>query len=150
MALVNSKQHILKPAQIIEIAAHETKEKVSVREAKVLLLKEFSLPGSWKCQEGNTIFVVHTSKKPRYGVFRAINADIAQNYLENSKEFAKAAYEVGYDVLITQFTDPSILHIFKAISLKPVNEKMAYVAQKLEHGAGYQVTLLLGPMRGAK
>jgi hypothetical protein len=150
MALVNSKQHILKPAQIIEIAAEETKEKASLKEVKTLLLKEFSLPGSWKCQEGNTIFIVHTSKKPRYGVFRAINADTAQNYLENSKEFAKAAYEVGYDVLITQFTDPAILQIFKAISRNPVQDKMGYVAQKLEHDAGYQVTLMLGPQRGAK
>ena len=144
--MVDSKQQKLKPAQIIDIAAKTTKSKHSSVQIKRILVEEFSLPGSWKMQQGNTIFVVHTGTKPRQGYFRAINADTARNYVENSKEFVSAAYDVGYDILVTYFTDPTILNIFKAIAAtKPAH--MGYKAVRTKDG-GYQVTLILGPLRG--
>jgi hypothetical protein len=82
---------------------------------------------------------------PGYGWFRALNADTAKNFLENSRVFADSAYKVGFDVVVTNFTDPTILNIFKMISKNPVRDGMGYAVQKAQNG--YRVTLVLGPKR---
>ena len=69
--------------------------------------------------------------------------------MQNSRVFADAAYKVGFDVLVTQFNDTSLLGLFKMISRNPVREGMGYAAQKLKDG-GMQVTLVLGPSREGK
>ena len=149
MEMVDSKQQKLNSQQVIEIAAVNTKVGRPIKQVKEMLTIEWSMPNTWKMQEGNTIFVVHKSKEPGYGFFRALNADTARNFLENSRVFCQAAYKVGFDVVVTQFTDPTILNIFKMISRNPVQEGMGYAAQKTEDG-GFQVTLVLGPIRGGK
>lgn len=149
MEMVDSKQQKLNSQQVIEIAATNTKVGRPMKEVKEMLTIEWSMPNTWKMQEGNTIFVVHKTKEPGYGFFRALNADTARNFLENSRVFCQAAYKVGFDVVVTQFTDPTILNIFKMISRNPVQEGMGYAAQKTEDG-GFQVTLVLGPVRGGK
>ena len=149
MEMVDSKQQKLNSQQVIEIAAMNTKVGRPIKQVKEMLTVEWSMPNTWKMQEGNTIFVVHKSKEPGYGFFRALNADTARNFLENSRVFCQAAYKVGFDVVVTQFTDPTILNIFKMISRNPVQEGMGYAAQKTTDG-GFQVTLVLGPIRGGK
>jgi hypothetical protein len=83
-----------------------------------------------------------------FGTFRALNADTAANYLESSFQFVTDAYNAGYDGLITDFYDQSILNIFRAISKNPPNPEMGYSAAKLPDG-GFRVTLQLGPLRKA-
>jgi len=146
--MVDSNKKMLDPMEIIKIAAKNTKTDRSYDEVVNMLKVELTLKDVWKTREGNTLFIVHKSNEhPRYGYFRALNADTARNYLENSKDFADIAYDEGFDVLVTQFDDPSILHIFKMISKNPIREKMGFKAQKTK-GGGYQVTLVLGPKRG--
>ena len=99
----------------------------------------------WKMRQGNTIFVVHKTKYPGAGFFRALNADTARNFLASSQVFMKAAYQVGFDVVVTQFDDPTILNIFRMIA-RTQPENMGYAVQKTEEG-GYQVTLKLGASR---
>ena len=148
MEMVDSNKTKLQPVQIMEIAIKNTKVDRPMKQAKDMLTIEFNMPGTWKMQQGNTIFVCHKSKQPGYGYFRALNADTPRNYIENSKVFMKAAYKVGFDVLVTQFTDPTILNIFKAIGRnKP--EDMGYAVQRTSNN-GYQVTLVLGKARGGK
>jgi hypothetical protein len=149
MQMVDSKQQELTSEQIIEIAAANTKVGRPIKEVKEMLTVEFSMPNIWKMRNGNTIFIVHKTKEPGYGFFRALNADTARNFLENSRVFADAAYKVGFDVVVTQFTDLSLLGLFKAIARDPVREGMGYSAQKTTDG-GLQVTLVLGPARGNK
>jgi hypothetical protein len=146
MEMIDSKQQELSGEQIIEIAAQNTGVDRPPEQVKEMLKIEFSMPNTWKMRNGNTIFVVHKSDQPGYGYFRALNADTAPNFLENSRVFADAAYKVGFDVLVTQFQDPSLLNIFKAISRNPVREQMGYGAQRTQ-GGGFQVTLVLGPAR---
>lgn len=144
--VVDSNQKRLSPAQIIEIAAEETQSEFPLAAVKSALDKEFKLPGAWKLREGNTIFIVHRGDKPRYGMFRALNADTAKNYIKNSREFMVAAYDEGFDVVVTQFKDPTILNIFRTIGRdKP--DGAGYAVQKTKDG-GYQVTLALGTARG--
>lgn len=149
MEMVDSKQRKLTSEQIIEIAAANTKVGRPMKQVKEMLTVEFSMPNVWKMQNGNTIFIVHKTKYPSYGFFRALNADVPRNFIENGRVFADAAYKVGFDVVVTQFNDSSLLGIFKVISRNPMREKMGYVAQKTEDG-GLQVTLQLGPAREHK
>jgi len=149
MQMIDSRTQKLSGEQIIEIAAQNTKVDRPVDQVKEMLTIEFKMPNTWKMREGNTIFICHKSKEPGYGYFRALNADTAQNFLQNSRVFADAAYKVGFDVLVTQFNDSSLLGLFKMISRNPIREGMGYAAQKLKDG-GFQVTLVLGPARGGK
>lgn len=145
--MIDSRTQKLNGEQIIEIAAKNTKVDRPVAQVKEMLTVEFNMPNTWKMREGNTIFLCHKSKQAGYGYFRALNADTAQNFLQNSRVFADAAYKVGFDVLVTQFQDSSLLGLFKMISRNPVREGMGYAAKKTA-GDGYQVTLVLGPARG--
>ena len=146
MQMVDSKQRQLTSEEIIEIAATNTKVGRPMKQVKQMLQVEFSMPNVWKMREGNTIFVIHKTKIPGRGFFRALNADTARNFLESSKVFMRAAYKVGFDSVVTQFTDPSLLNIFRMIArLQPPN--MGYAVQKTDDG-GFQVTLKLGQPRG--
>ena len=146
MQMVDSNQRKLTSEEIIGIAASNTNVGRPFKQVKEMLTIEWSMPGVWKMRNGNTIFVVHKSKIPGYGYFRALNADTARNFLESSRVFADAAYKVGFDVVVTQFKDPTILNIFRAIGRdQPAN--MGYSVQKTDDG-GFQVTLVLGPARG--
>ena len=145
--LVDSKEKQLGEQAILMIAAEETKSKYSAAQVYAALVKEMNLRGTTTYRAGNTIFMMHHAKG-RVGTFRALNADTARNYLENSYEFIQAAYKMGFDTLVTQFEDPTIINIFKAISRNPPREQMGYKAEKTE--AGYRVTVKLGPKREAK
>jgi len=142
--LVDSKKKQLGEQAILMIAAEETKSKYSAAQVYAALVKEMNLRGTTTYRAGNTIFVMHHAKG-RVGVFRALNADTARNYLENSYEFIQAAYKMGFDTLVTQFEDPTIINIFKAISRNPPQEQMGYRAEKTN--SGYRVTVKLGPKR---
>lgn len=146
--MVDSREQMLSAPQIMAIAAESTGVNRPVEEVLQMLSLELSLPNIWKCREGNTLFICHKSNHPGYGYFRALNADTAQNYVENGRKFMVAAYKAGFDVLVTQFKDPSVLNIFKIIGRdKPKN--MGYRVERT-NDEGYQVTLKLGPMRGGK
>lgn len=146
MQMVDSNQQQLSSEQIIEIAAANTKTGRPMKQVKEMLTIEFSMPNVWKMQSGNTIFVVHKTTSPGNGFFRALNADTARNFLESSKIFMKAAYQVGFDTVVTQFEDPTLLNIFRMIArTQPAN--MGYAVQRTDDG-GYQVTLKLGQPRG--
>lgn len=149
MEMVDSKQRQLTGEQIIEVAAANTKVGRPMKQVKEMLTVEFTMPNVWKMRNGNTIFVVHKTKYPGAGFFRALNADTARNFVENGRVFADAAYKVGFDTVVTQFSDASLLGIFKVISRNPVQEKMGYAVQRTQDG-GYQVTLQLGPQREHK
>jgi hypothetical protein len=149
MEMVDSNQRKLTSEQIIEIAAANTKVGRPMKQVKEMLTIEFKMPNVWKMKEGNTIFIVHKTKYPGYGFFRALNADTARNFVQNGRVFCDAAYKVGFDVVVTQFNDSSLLGIFKVISRNPVQEGMGYVAQKTDDG-GMQVTLQLGKAREHK
>jgi hypothetical protein len=149
MEMVDSKQKKLTSEEIIEIAAVNTKVGRPLKQVKEMLAVEFSLPNIWKMQQGNTIFIVHKTDNPGYGYFRALNADTAQNFVQNGKIFGDAAYKVGFDVLVTQFKDRKLLGIFNIIVRNRVRDGMAYAAKKTKDG-GVQVTLVLGPAREHK
>ena len=145
--LVDSKKQKLTDQAVLMIAAKETKSKHPSATVFAALVKEMGLKGTSTFRAGNTIFIMHHAKG-RVGTFRALNADTARNYLENSYEWVQAAYKMGFDTLVTDFEYPTIINVFKAISRRPPQEGMGYRAEKTSQG--YRVTLKLGPKREDK
>lgn len=142
--LVDSKKTKLGVEAIIVASAAETDASQPVATVYAAVVKELNIKGTIPIQEGNTLFIIHHIAS-RVGFFRALNADVARNYLANSLEFVKAAYKLGYDELVTEFDDPSILNIFKAIRRNPPNEDMGFAAHMKD--GKHVVTLYLGPPR---
>lgn len=143
--LVDSKQRMLSSTDLLSIAAANQEQNVPPRAVLAGIKAELKQPGTLPMRYGNTIFIVHKGKE-RTGFFRALNADVPRNYLENSFRFANEIYNMGFDFLVTQYRDPSINTIFKAISRKPPREDMAFQTQELPDGT-YQSIFKAGPAR---
>jgi hypothetical protein len=142
--LVDSKKQELSSESILMIAAQQTKSPYSPEQVYAALVKEMNTEGTSTYREGNTVFLMHHAKG-RIGTFRALNADTARNYLDNSYIFIKDAYDMGFDVLVSDFKDPTIMNLFKGISRNPPREGMGYRAEKIKDG--FRVTVKLGPAR---
>jgi hypothetical protein len=141
--VVDSKQRELSVPEIIQEATKETGSDYAGSAALAAVTKECQLPSAILRRYGNTLFIIHTGKN-RTGWFRALNADVARNYLAHSVQFTKEAYEMGFDILVTQFKDPSLLTIFRFIG-KDKPDGMGY--QVKESNGLYTVTVALGPRR---
>jgi hypothetical protein len=142
--LTDSKKKELSVDAVLMIAAQQTKSPYPPEKVYASLVKEMNMEGTSIYREGNTLFFMHHAKG-RVGVFRALNADTARNYLDNSYTFIKDAYEMGFDVLVSDFKDPTIMNIFKGISRNPPREGMGYRAERTKDG--FRVTVKLGPAR---
>lgn len=145
--LVDSKKKELGVEAILMIAAQETKSPHPASTVYAAMVKEMNMPGTSIVREGNTLFVIHNAEG-RVGVFRALNADTARNYLESSYAFIQGAYKMGFDTLVSEFEDPTIMNIFKAISRNPPQEGMGYKAERTSNG--FRVTVKLGPKRAER
>jgi len=145
--LVDSKKKELGTEAILMIAAQETKSKYPASTIYAAMVKEMNMQGTSIVRNGNTLFVVHNAEG-RVGVFRALNADTARNYLESSYAFIQGAYKMGFDTLVSDFEDPTIMNIFKGISRNPPREGMGYRAERTK--TGFRVTVKLGPKRPDK
>jgi hypothetical protein len=145
--LVDSKKKQLSEDAIVMIAAQETKSQHPASTVYAALVKEMNMPGTSLVRDGNTLFIIHVGQG-RTGIFRALNADTARNYLENSYAFIQGAYKMGFDVLVSEFEDPTIFNIFKAISRNPPQEGMGYRAERTKKG--FRVTVKLGPKRAER
>jgi hypothetical protein len=151
--MVDSQQQKLGTDMIIKIAAENTRSPYPFKKVFMLFVAELGLPDSKLYKFGNTVFVVHPSKeKPNFGVFRALNADIAENYVDNGKQFVDQAIADGFTGLQTTFSDPSILNIFQMIAREEraaQNPNMGYQVYKDKKG-NIQVNLVLqGERMGA-
>ena len=133
--MIDSKHQELSPQEIIHIAAQETGSQYSPQQVEAALMAEAHEAGAILMRQGNTLFVIHRGKDdPTLGVFRALNADTAENYLENSFMFIRAVKAAGFKHLLSQFQDPSLLNIFEAIKRNPPFPGMSYHAERLKDG----------------
>jgi len=145
--LTDSKKKELSIDALLMVAAQQTKSPYPAQAVYAAIVKEMNLEGTSTYREGNTLFIMHHAKG-RIGIFRALNADTARNYLDNSYIFIKDAYDMGFDTLVSDFEDPTIMNIFKGISRNPPRESMGYRAEKTKKG--FRVTVKLGPKRPDK
>lgn len=151
--MVDSQQQELGTDMIVKIAAENTRSQYPFEKVFMFFVAELGMPDARLYKFGNTVFVVHPSEeKPSFGVFRALNADVAQNYLDNSKQFIDQAIEDGFTGLQTTFSDPSILNIFQMIAREEQqaqNPSMGYQVYKSKDGMIRVNLVLQGERMGA-
>lgn len=147
MALVDSREQMLDLGELLKVAAENTQSEYPMEFVYAAFVKEVQMPGAKFYRYGNTVYVVHGSPKdPRKGTFRALNADTAPNFAASGFAFVIDAYKAGFDTLVTQFRDQSLINIFRNVAKQPPSPGMGYNVQMLADGE-YQVALQLGPKR---
>ena len=140
---IDSKKQKLDTGQIIGIFLENNKQPHSPQVMMPAILDELSQPNTEVKQFGNTLFELHKGKDGQ-GFFKAFNADTGPNFVENSKLFTVWAKKVfGIKVLVTEFNDPAISTLFKAISKNPPMPGMGYKEYKTTDG-GRRIVLNLG------
>jgi hypothetical protein len=138
---------MLELGELIKVAAENTKSEYPIEFVYAAFVKEVQMPDSKFYRYGNTVYVVHASPKtPSKGTFRALNADTAPNFMASGFAFVVDAYKNGFDTLVTQFSDQSLLNIFRNVAKNPPNPGMGYNVQMLDNGE-YQVALQMGTKR---
>jgi hypothetical protein len=142
MAMVDSKEKKLDFAQIAAIAMKNTHSSVPDKLAMPAILTEVTQPNTDVKQIGNTVFILHKGKNGQ-AFFKALNADKARNFVENSKQYVVYAKKIGMNMLVTEFEDPAISTLFHAISKKPPMPGMGFKEYKLKSG-GRRIVLNLG------
>jgi hypothetical protein len=147
--LTDSKQKKLSMQQIIEFAAAKTASEHTKEQVYGSILKELTMPGSLVMQIGNSVFLAHRSQKdPTIAMMRALNADTAQNYLENCEQFAEKAYkEYRIDTIVSEYTDPTLNHIFAYIG-RNRPENMGYKIDRMADGKTFRAVAKLGKPYG--
>lgn len=115
-AVIDSKMQMLNEDEIIGIAAQETNSQYSPEQVKAALLTEVHKSDALVIREGNTFFIINPSKDKTIVMFRALNADTIQNYIDNSIKVARALVKKGVHYLVIDFTDDTVLRILKAIA----------------------------------
>ena len=144
-SFVDSKHQQLSQDEIIAIAAKETGGQYTAEQIKASLLAEAHEMGAIMLQEGNTIYVVHRSlDRPDVALFRALNADTIPNYLKNSVVFTQAVGMAGFQYIVTEFEDESLLGIFEYVRRNQPFPNMGYDVQKAKGKELYRVTVNLG------
>lgn len=140
--MVDSRDKKLAQTQIIAIALQNTKSEYPANVALPAILTEMTQPNTKVQRFGNTIFVLHMGKDGG-GVFKAFNADSAQNFMMNSILFLKWAKGQGMHTLVTDFNDQNIYRMIEMIAARPPMAGMGFEAYKLEDG-GMRVGVNLG------
>lgn len=143
--LVDSTKKMLKPQEIILEASQHAGGEYSPEQVYASLIAETHMKDAILMRQGNTLFIVHKGAR-RMAVFRALNADTANNYLQNSLLFTKAMYMAGFDSMVSNFDNPALLKIFKYVSKNPPQEGMGFKANRMKDGS-YQVIVQLGKAR---
>jgi len=140
--MVDSQQEELSVEDIISIAGMNTDAGMEPERLIKIINAELQMPDTLFLREGNTLFIIHKAK-PGVGWFRAINADTAPNFLQNGRTFMLACHKMGFDTMATNFTDPTLLGVFRYVSQNPPVEGMGYQVQKTNNG-GFYVTVKTG------
>lgn len=141
--MVNSKDKELNSAEIIMIALENTKSEYPLKVVYPAIITEMTQPNADVKQIGNTIFVLHRADEDQ-AFFKALNADTANNFVENSKKYVVyAKKELGLKILVTEFQGAEINTLFHVISKKPPMPNMGFQEYKVSPSVN-RIVLNLG------
>jgi uridylate kinase len=132
-AVIDSKMQMLDEDEVIAISAQETNSPYSPEQIKAAILAETAELGALIIREGNTFFIIDPTNNPDIVMFRALNADTIQNYIDNIVKVAKTLSKKGVKLLVIDFKDETILRILKAIANGAGNSGLG------SPGTGYEV-----------
>jgi len=132
------------PGEIIRQAAPRQAPGIPVEQVMASIAQELNTEGTYSKQFGNTFFIAHPTEKEGVFMFRALNADTPQNYIRNVLDFFAEMFQYGIRIMVTEFEDPSIINIAKAIQAQmDEGDDLQYAVQKTSTG-GFRMTVYLG------
>jgi len=132
-AVIDSKMQMLDEDEIIGISAQETNSPYSAEQIKASILAEVNKLDALIIREGNTFFIIDPTNNPDIVMFRALNADTIQNYIDNIIKVVKTLSKKGVKLLVIDFKDETILRLMKAIANGAGNSGLG------SPGTGYEV-----------
>lgn len=142
-AMVDSRQKDLNPFEIVTIAVQHMGNEYPLDVALPAIVTEMSQENAETQKIGNTLFVVLMGDNGQ-GFFKAYNADIPPNFVQNSKQFCIwAKEELGMHMLVTEFKGKQISQLFHVIARNPPMEDMGFKEYRTEDG-GSRIVLNLG------
>jgi len=142
-AMVDSRQKDLNPFEIVTIAVPHMGNKYPLEVALPAIVTEMSQENAETQKIGNTLFLVLKGENGQ-GFFKAYNADIPPNFVQNSKQFCIWAKEdLGMNMLVTEFEGKQISQLFDVIARNPPMEGMGFKEYRTENG-GSRIVLNLG------
>jgi hypothetical protein len=115
------------------------------RQAVMMAVAEMSMPTTKHMRFGNTLFIINKGQG-RNGYMSAMNVDTPRNFVENVKRFIDSAYLLGFDNLITVFTQEELIQVFRIIAKNPPRPEMGYEIKQNKEGQ-YIANFKLGPSR---
>ena len=112
-----------------------------------------SKPDAWAlhsllrwCKPDNTLFIVQ-KMKDKVCIFRALNADVARNFVDNAARFVQWAYrKVKMDYGVTFFKGEAIHRLIKALYKIQPNKDVAYEIANMASGKKRAI-VQFGPRR---
>lgn len=113
---IDSQQQELEPHDIVMIAGGNQPEYAHLKAEQLwaAVSSEIYQGESLAIRNGNTLFICKQTPE-NVVVFRALNADTPQNYLENCKMFIKAAQLAGFKALTTNYQDKQIARLLQVV-----------------------------------
>ena len=139
--MVDSGHSKLNTMEITTIALENTQSKYPLQVALPAIITEMSQPNTKTQQIGNTIFILHPSEKG--AMFKALNADSASKFYQNSVQFLHMVKQMGIPVLVTDFQGEDIMRLIKAIASRPPFPNMGVQFFKTT-GGGYRAIINMG------
>lgn len=123
--MVDSKKDKLSIPEIITRAVYSNPPVGVPPYAAILsIVKEGSLPNTEVKQYGNTVFITHFSKDRDLAVGRALNADVANNFIFNGEDYMRDLVRNGTTKFVTQFEQKSFARAFMVLQKNPITTEM--------------------------
>ena len=144
--LADSKQKEISPESIITIDAKNNRSPHPAATMYAAVVAEMNMPQTGVLRHGNTLMILHYADEG-VGVFKAINADTPDNYIDNLVYCFKAAYNMGYDTLYSVFDEESDIAILRKVATAMNDPEYGHMVKKLDDD-NFSVTIKLGAERG--
>lgn len=142
---VDSKQKMLSLNELILSSNMAQNTGIGPQEAIVSAILEMSMPTNKHMRYGNSLFIINGGDD-RSAYMSAMNVDTPRNFVENVRKFLTASYLLGFDNLMTVFSQPELIRVFEIISKDPPQPDMAYEVKQKPSGQ-FMAIIQLGPLR---
>lgn len=105
MKVFDSKKQQLAMQDVILYSIENLRDKLPVpmEQAILLIIEEAKLPNTDMMLLGNTVFISHYSEDGKQAVMRALNVDIAKNYMRSGEVFIRYMLQRGVESFVTQY-----------------------------------------------
>lgn len=126
--MVDSKKEKLNSFQIVHAAIQDAGDTQTPLAAQMAgIIAELSQPNAKVQQFGNTLFVAHIASDTE-ALVRAFNADTAQNFIANMKEFMSFMYnDLKIDTAVVPgMEDPKLARLMQIAFMRPERPGMSY------------------------